>query len=99
MLTLYRSAQLKLNSDVNGAIKLSQKQIRAGAKQNDIRCQQCNKPGAIGRTEDYLIKGYELRTNYVKNTTLASVPVTWNKSHQLNIQTKNTYKRNNTNIA
>ena len=70
VLTLHRSAQLKLNSDVNWTIKLSQKQIRASAKQNGIRwCQQCNKPGAIGRTERGLLKGYEMRTNYVKNTT------------------------------
>ena len=32
------------------------------AKQNGIRwCQQCKKPGAIGRTERDLLKGYELR--------------------------------------
>ena len=73
VLTLHRSAQLKLNSDLNWTIKLSQKQIRASAKQNGIRwCQQCNKPGAIGRTERDLLKGYELRTNYVKNTTSVS---------------------------
>ena len=69
-LTLHRPAQLKLNSDVNWTIKLSQKQIRASAKQNGISwCQQCNKPGAIGRTERDLLKGYELRTNYVKKKT------------------------------
>ena len=62
--------QVKQNSNVNWTIKLSQKQIRASAKQNGIRwCQQCNKPGAIGRTECGLLKGYEMRTNYVKNTT------------------------------
>ena len=73
VLTLYRSVQLKMNSDVNWIIKLSQKQIRASAKQNGIRwCQQCNKPDTIGRTERDLLKGYELRTNYVKNTTSVS---------------------------
>ena len=42
-------------------------------KQNDIRwCQQCNKPGEIGRIEHNLLKGYELRKNYVKNTTSVS---------------------------
>ena len=83
-------AKVKLNNDLNWIIKLSQKQIRTSAKENSIRwCQQCNKPGAIGRIESDLLKGYEL----------APVPVTWNKSHQLNIQTKNTYKRNNANIA
>ena len=30
---------------------------------------------------------------------LVSLPVTWNKSRQLNIQTKNEYKKNNANIA
>ena len=73
VLTLHRSTQLKLNSAVNWTIKLSQRQIRASAKQNDIRwCQQCNKPVAIGRTERDLLKGYELRTNCVKNTTSIS---------------------------
>ena len=87
VLTLHGSVQLKLNSDVNCA------------KQNGIRwCQQCNKPGTIGRVECDLLKCYELRTNYVKNTTSVSSS-TWNKSLQLNIQTKNTYKRNNSNIA
>ena len=73
VLTLHRSAQLKLNSDVNWTIKLSQKQIRASAKQNGIRwCQQCNKPVAIGGTGRCLLRGYELRINYVKNTTSIS---------------------------
>ena len=41
VLTLHRSVQLKLNSDVYWTIRLSQKQIRASAKQNGIRwCQQ-----------------------------------------------------------
>ena len=54
-------------------INLCQKQIRAYAKQNGIWwCQQCNKPGAIGRIEHDLLKGYEPRTNYVRNTTSAS---------------------------
>ena len=54
-------------------IKLSQKQIRASVMQNGIRsCQQCNKPGVLGRTERQLLEGYELRTNYVKNTTTLS---------------------------
>ena len=53
--------------------KLSQKQIRASVMQNGIRsCQQCNKPGVLGRTERQLLEGYELRTNYVKNTTTLS---------------------------
>ena len=70
VLTFHRSKQLKLNSDVNWTIKLSQKQIRESAKQNGIRwCQQCSKPGAIGRKERDLLKGYELRTSYVKNKT------------------------------
>ena len=34
--------------------------------------EQCNKPGTIERTERDLLKGYELRTNYVKNTTSVS---------------------------
>ena len=51
----------------------SQKQMRASAKQNSIRWyQQCNKPGTIGRTESDLLKGYELRENYVKNTITVS---------------------------
>ena len=37
VLTLHRSVQLKLNSDVNWTIRLSQKQRRASAKQNGIR--------------------------------------------------------------
>ena len=73
VLTLHRSVQLKLNSGVNWTIKLSQKQVRESAKQNSIRwCQQYNKPGAIGKTERDLLQGYELRTNYVKNTTNVS---------------------------
>ena len=60
VLTLHRSAQLKLNSDVNWTIRLSQKQIWASAKQSNIRwCQKCKKPGAIGRTERDLLKGYK----------------------------------------
>ena len=73
VLTLHRSAQLKLNSNVNWTIRLSQEQIRASAKQNGIRwCQQCDKPGAIGRTERDLLKGYELKTNYAKKTTMVN---------------------------
>ena len=73
VLTLHRSAQLQLNSDVNWTSKLSQKQISASVKQSDIRwCQKCKKPGAIGRIECDLLKGYELRTNYVKSTTSVS---------------------------
>ena len=71
--TLHKLVQLKWNSDVNRTIELSQKQIRGNAKQNSIRwCQQSNKPGAICRTECDFLKGYELRTNYVKNTTTNS---------------------------
>ena len=59
--------------DVNCTIKSTQNQIRASAQQNDIRwCQKCSKPGAIGKTERGLLKGYELKTNYVKNTTSVS---------------------------
>ena len=73
VLTLHRSVQLKLNSDVRWTIKLSHKQIRASAQQNGIRwCQQCNKPGTIGATERDLLKGFELSTNYVKNSTRVS---------------------------
>ena len=73
VLTLHRSVQLKLNSDVNWTLKLSQKQIRAIAKQNNIRwCQQCNKPGTIGGAERNLRKGFELRRNYVKSSTSVS---------------------------
>ena len=72
-LALHRSVQLKLNSDVKWAIKLIQKQIRTNAKQNGIRWyQQCDKPGAVGRIECNMLIGYELRTNYVKNTTSVS---------------------------
>ena len=72
-LTLHRSVELKLNSDVNWTIKLNQKQIRASAKPNCISsCQQCNKPGTIGATERDLLKGYKLRRNYVKNKTSVS---------------------------
>ena len=54
-------------------LNLNQKQIRASTEQNSIKwCQQCNKPGAIGRIEYNLLKGYELRSNYVKNTTSVS---------------------------
>ena len=35
-------------------------------------CQQYNKLDAIGRIERDLLKGYELKTNYVKNTTSVS---------------------------
>ena len=53
--------------------QIEQKTNRANAKQNGIRsCRQCNKTGAIGRTESDLLKSYELRTNYVKNTTSVS---------------------------
>ena len=38
VLTLNKSVQLKLNSDENWIIKLRQKQARANAKQNGIRC-------------------------------------------------------------
>ena len=70
VLTLHLSVQLKLNSDVKSTIKLSQKQIKESAKQKSIRwCQQCEKTGIIGRIERDLLKVYELRTNYVKNTT------------------------------
>ena len=73
VLTLHRSAELKLNSDVNWTIKLNQKQKRASAKQNSIGwCQECNKLGAISWAERDLLKGYELRTNYVKNTNSVS---------------------------
>ena len=73
VLTLHMSKQLKLNSDGNWTIKLSQRQIRESAKQNSIRwCQQCNKPGAISRKERDSLKGYKLRTNYIKNTTNVS---------------------------
>ena len=69
MLHLHRSGQLKLNFDVNWTITLSQNQVRASVKQNGIGwCQKCNKPGAIRRKERDLLKGYQLRTNYVKNT-------------------------------
>ena len=96
VLTLHRTVQLKLNSDESWTIKLNQKQIRENAKQNSIRwCEQCNKPGAIDRIEGDLLRGEQI----MQRTQLPSVPVTWNKSRQLNIQTKNTYKRNNANIA
>ena len=73
MLTLHRSVQLKLDFDVNWTTKLSKKQISASAKQNGIRwCQKCNKRSTIGRIECDLLKGYELKTNYVMNTTSAS---------------------------
>ena len=73
VITLNRSAELKLKFDVNWTIKLSQKQIRASAKQNCIRwCQQCSKLSAIERIERDWLKGYEPRTNYVKNTTSVS---------------------------
>ena len=73
VLTLHRLVQVNLNSDVNSTIKLSQKQTTAIANQNGIRlCQQCNKPGATGRIEHDLFKGYEMRANYVKNTTSIS---------------------------
>ena len=66
--------QLKLNANnVNWTIKLSQKQIKACSEQNGIRWyQQCNKPGLIGRIERDLLKGYELKTNHLKNTTSIS---------------------------
>ena len=35
-------------------------------------CQQYNKPGAIGRIQRDFLKGYELKPNYVKNTTSVS---------------------------
>ena len=46
-----------MNSNVNRIIKFSQ---------------QSNKPDTIGRTERDLLKGYELITNYVKDTTSLS---------------------------
>ena len=53
--------------------QMIQKQIKALGKQNALRwCHQCNKPGAAGRTERDLLKGYELRSNFVKNTTSVS---------------------------
>ena len=73
VLTLHRSVQLELNSDVSWTIKLSQKQIRASVKQNGIRwCQQSNKPSTIGEKERDLLKSFELRTNYIKNSTRVS---------------------------
>ena len=54
----------------NWTIKTSQKQIKICTKQNGIRwCQQCNKPGAIGRTERDLLK---VKTNYANKTTRVS---------------------------
>ena len=73
VLTLYRPVQLKLNSDVSWTNKLNEKQIRVSAKQNGIKwSQQCNKPGTIGGTECDFLKGFELRTNYLKNSTSVS---------------------------
>ena len=46
---------------------------KACAKQNGIRwCQQCNKPGAIGRNRAWLAQRLWAETNYVKNTTSVS---------------------------
>ena len=53
--------------------QVSATQIRASSKENGIRwCQQFNKPGPIGRIERDWLKGYELRTNHVNNTTSVS---------------------------
>ena len=95
MLTLLtKSVRLKLNADVNWTIKLNQKQTKASAKQSSIRwCWQCNKPSAIKHNKARLAQRYELKTNYVHKAT------NWNKSCPLNIQTKNTYNRNNINMA
>ena len=55
VLNLHRSVQLKKNADPNLTIKLSQKQIKACMKQNGKQwCQECNKPGAIGRNRLWL---------------------------------------------
>ena len=66
------------------------------AKQNGIRwCQQCNKPGAIGRNRAWLAQRLWTETNHVKNTTSVSScnleQVTLTKDPN-----QNTYKRNNT---
>ena len=43
------------------------------AKQNSIRwCQQCNKPGAIGRNRSWYAQRLWTETNYVMNTTTVS---------------------------
>ena len=98
--TWHRSVQLKLNSDVNWTIKLSQNQVRASAKQNGIRwCQQCNKSGTIGRTDHDLLKGFELTTYYVKNTTSVSSCDLEQVAPTKYPNQKYVYKRNNANIA
>ena len=71
VLTLHRSVQLKLNADVNWTVKRTQKQRHV--KQNGIKwCQQCNKPGAVGRNRAWLAQILWTETNYVKNTTSIS---------------------------
>ena len=80
-------------------IKLSQKQIRASEKQNGIRwCQQCNKPGATGEQSVTCSWGYELKTNYVKNTTSVS-SCDLEQVTRTKYTNQNMYKRNNANIA
>ena len=77
-------------------VKLSQKQIRASAKQSGIRwCEQTNKAVAIDRIERDLLKGYKLRTNYVKNATSVS-SCNLEQVTPTKYPNQNTYKINNT---
>ena len=79
MLTLHRSVQLKLNSDVNWTIKLSQNQVRANTKQNSIRwCQQFSKPDTIGRIERDLtwnkFRQLKIQTKHMYKRSNANIP-------------------------
>ena len=74
----------------------TQPKTKAYAKRNDKRlCQQCNKPGAIGRNRAWLAQRLQTETNYVKSTTSVSScnleQITLTK-----YSNQNTYKRNNT---
>ena len=74
----------------------TQPKTKAYAKRNDKRlCQQCNKPGAIGRNRAWLAQRLQTETNYVKSTTSVSScnleQITFTK-----YSNQNTYKRNNT---
>ena len=87
--------QTELWCKLNHQIEPKSNKGKCEAKRHDAN--NATNQGAIGRTERDLLKGYDLRTNYAKNTT----NVTFCDLEQVtsSIQTKNVYKKNNANIT
>ena len=89
------ATQTELWCKLNHQIEPKSNKGKCEAKRHDAN--NATNQGAIGRTERILLKGYDLRTNYAKNTT----NVTFCDLEQVtsSIQTKNVYKKNNASIA